>query len=87
MVDLAKTVEKERDEIRGRLGYKKILDPCEQAKRDKYEWCGSILAVSISETAQRCIGGMETPRYAIHTSTMSMGPPFPLGKTMKSITS
>ena len=38
MIDLAKMDAKERDEIRGRLGYKKILASCEQAKGDGYEW-------------------------------------------------
>ena len=38
MVKLAKMNVEERDEIRRRLGYKKILDTCEQAKRDGYEW-------------------------------------------------
>ena len=37
MVDLAKMDEQEQDEIRGRLGYKKIVDTCKQAKRDGYE--------------------------------------------------
>lgn len=38
MVDLAKMESEVRDEIRQRLGYKKTLDDCEQAKRDGYEW-------------------------------------------------
>ena len=38
MTDLAKMDRQERDEIRGRLGYKKIVDTCKQAKRDGYEW-------------------------------------------------
>ena len=38
MVDLAKMESEARDEIRQRPGYKKILDGCEQAKRDGYEW-------------------------------------------------
>ncbi|KAL4082132.1 heterokaryon incompatibility protein-domain-containing protein [Scleroderma yunnanense] len=38
MVKLAKMEEEERDEIRQRDGYRKILDSCEQAKRDGYEW-------------------------------------------------
>ena len=38
VVDLAKMNTEERDEIRQRRGYKKILDTCEQAKRDEYEW-------------------------------------------------
>ena len=38
MVDLAKMDREEQDEIRGRPGYKKIVDTCEQAKRDGYEW-------------------------------------------------
>ena len=38
MVDLAKMEIEERDEIRQRLGYKKILASCEQAKADGYEW-------------------------------------------------
>ena len=38
MVDLAKMDRQEQDEIRGRLGYKKIVDTCKQAKRDGYEW-------------------------------------------------
>ncbi|KAL4076540.1 heterokaryon incompatibility protein-domain-containing protein [Scleroderma yunnanense] len=38
MIDFAKMGVEERDEIRGRRGYKKILDSCSQAKRDGYEW-------------------------------------------------
>ena len=38
MVDLAKMDRQEQDEIRSRLGYKKIVDTCQQAKRDRYEW-------------------------------------------------
>ena len=38
MVDLAKMDRQEQDEIRGRLGYKKIVDACKQAKLDGYEW-------------------------------------------------
>ena len=38
IVDLAKMNRQERDEIRGRLGYKKILETCELAKKDGYEW-------------------------------------------------
>ena len=38
MVCLVKMNRQEQDEIRGRLGYKKILDTCEQAKKDGYEW-------------------------------------------------
>ena len=38
IVDLAKMNMEERDEIRQRQGYKKILNTCEQAQRDGYEW-------------------------------------------------
>ena len=39
MNDLAKMEVKDgRDEIRRRDGYQKLLDSCEQAKRDRYEW-------------------------------------------------
>ena len=38
MVDLAKMDRQEQDEIRSRQGYKKIVETCEQAKRDGYEW-------------------------------------------------
>ena len=38
MVDLAKMDKQEQDEIRGRLGYKKIVDTCKQAKKDGYKW-------------------------------------------------
>ena len=38
MVDLAKMQKGERDEIRERAGYKKILDTCLQAKKDGYDW-------------------------------------------------
>ena len=38
MVDLVKMDRQERDEIRGRLGYRKIVDTCKQAKQDGYEW-------------------------------------------------
>ena len=38
MVNLAKIDRQEQDEIRGRLGYKKIVDTCKQAKQDGYEW-------------------------------------------------
>ena len=38
MVDLPKMEEGERDEIRERLGYRKILDTCLLAKRDGYKW-------------------------------------------------
>ena len=38
MVNLAKMDREERDEIRGRLGYKKIIDTCKQAKQDGYKW-------------------------------------------------
>ncbi|KAL4063526.1 hypothetical protein V8B97DRAFT_1876766 [Scleroderma yunnanense] len=38
MVELAKMETEERDDIRRRVGYRKILNSCEQAKRDGYEW-------------------------------------------------
>ena len=38
MVNLAKMDRQEQDEIRGRKGYKKIVDTCKQAKQDGYEW-------------------------------------------------
>ncbi|KAL4070148.1 heterokaryon incompatibility protein-domain-containing protein [Scleroderma yunnanense] len=38
MVDLAKMVRGERDEIRQRAGYQKIVGSCEQAKKDGHEW-------------------------------------------------
>ena len=38
MADLAKMDRQEQDEIRGRLGYKKIVDTCKQAKKDRYKW-------------------------------------------------
>ena len=38
IVGLEKMDGEERDKIRRRLGYKKILDTCEQAKSDGYEW-------------------------------------------------
>ena len=38
MADLAKMDREEGDEIRQRLGYKKILESCEQAKRDGHAW-------------------------------------------------
>ena len=38
MADLAKMEERERDEVRERTGYKKILDTCRQAQKDGYEW-------------------------------------------------
>ena len=38
MADLAKMDRQEQDEIRGRLGYKKIVDTCKQAKKSGYEW-------------------------------------------------
>ena len=38
MVDLAKMDRQEQDEIRGRQGYKKIVDICKQAKQDRYDW-------------------------------------------------
>ena len=38
MVDLARMGTEERDEIRYRQGYKKIVDTCVHAKQDGYEW-------------------------------------------------
>ncbi|KAL4064878.1 heterokaryon incompatibility protein-domain-containing protein [Scleroderma yunnanense] len=38
MVDLAKMKRQERHAICRRSGYRKILDSCEQAKRDEYKW-------------------------------------------------
>ena len=38
MVDLAKMDRQEQNEIRGHLGYKKIVDTCKQAKKDGYKW-------------------------------------------------
>jgi len=38
MVELAKMERKERDEIRQRDGYRKILQSCERAQKDGYEW-------------------------------------------------
>ena len=38
MVDLGKMDRQQQDEIRGRLGYKKLLDACKQAQTDRYEW-------------------------------------------------
>ena len=36
MADLSKMDRQEQDEICGRLGYKKIVDTCKQAKKDGY---------------------------------------------------
>ena len=38
MVDLHRMDRQEQDEIRSRLGYKKILNTCKLAKLDGYEW-------------------------------------------------
>ena len=38
IVKLAKKPVEERDEIRQRDGYQKILQSCEQAQKDRYEW-------------------------------------------------
>ena len=38
MIDLAKMDKQEKDEIRDRLGYKKIVDTCQQAQKDGCEW-------------------------------------------------
>ncbi|KAL4076543.1 heterokaryon incompatibility protein-domain-containing protein [Scleroderma yunnanense] len=38
MIELTKMDEEDRGEIRRRFGYKKILDSCEQAEKDGYEW-------------------------------------------------
>ena len=38
IVDLAKMDRQEQDEVRGRLGYKKLVDTCKQAKNDGYKW-------------------------------------------------
>jgi len=38
MVELANIALGERDEIRRRDGYRKILQSCKQAQRDRYEW-------------------------------------------------
>ncbi|KIM61030.1 hypothetical protein SCLCIDRAFT_60362, partial [Scleroderma citrinum Foug A] len=38
MVELAKMDEEERDEIRQRDGYRKVLWSCEQAQKDGYKW-------------------------------------------------
>ena len=38
MVELAKMERKERNEIRQRDGYRKILQSCERAQKDGYEW-------------------------------------------------
>ena len=38
IVDLVKMDRQKRNKIRGRQGYKKIVDTCKQAKEDGYEW-------------------------------------------------
>ncbi|KIM65064.1 hypothetical protein SCLCIDRAFT_586486 [Scleroderma citrinum Foug A] len=38
MIELAKMAVEERDEIRQRDGYRKILQSCERAQKDGYEW-------------------------------------------------
>ena len=38
ILDLPKMDKQDRDEIRDRQGYKKILNTCQQAKRDGYQW-------------------------------------------------
>ena len=38
MVNLAKMDGEDRDEIHHRLSYKKLLDTCKLAKKDRYEW-------------------------------------------------
>ena len=38
MVELESMEKDKQNEVRRRLGYRKILDSCEQAKRDGYEW-------------------------------------------------
>ncbi|KIM50891.1 hypothetical protein SCLCIDRAFT_144520, partial [Scleroderma citrinum Foug A] len=38
IVELTKMAVEDRDEIRQRDGYRKILDSCEQAQKDGYEW-------------------------------------------------
>ena len=90
MVVLAKMDREEQDEICDRLGYKKIVDTCKQAKPDGMSGCGSTLAALTSEAAPsclkraiRCIGGMQTRRCVKRTSMTLMAPPFPLKKTEK----
>ena len=88
MVGLAKMDREERDEIRGRLGYQKILDTCYQAKDDGYEWMWAdtccIDKRSSLKPSTQCIGGIKTLRYAMGISTMCLAP-FLLRATMKSI--
>ncbi|KAL4075403.1 heterokaryon incompatibility protein-domain-containing protein [Scleroderma yunnanense] len=38
MIKLAKMKKDEQDEVRQRLGYRKIIDSCLQARRDGYKW-------------------------------------------------
>ena len=38
MINLAKMDKQERDDIRGRAGYQKILDVCRQAQKDGHTW-------------------------------------------------
>ena len=91
MIDLAKMNAEERDEIRQRQGYKKILDTCQQARSDKYELA---LAASTNEAAQNYpkpsvlyIGGTQTRGYATLTSMTSRVPSFPLKETTGNIPS
>ena len=86
IVGLEKMDGGERDKIRRRLGYKKILDTCEQAKSDGYEWLW--VDTSTNEAAQsclkqsiRCTTGMGTRGHVMCTSTMSPIRLFPHNKT------
>ena len=75
MVNLARLDVEESDEIRGVLGYKKILDSCEQATKDGYEWLwietcciDKYSSVELSEATNSI---MKTLVYAMRTSMTS----------------
>ena len=73
---------------------KRYSIPAGRPSKTGISGCGWSLAASTSEAVQsyqrpsiRCIGGMQTPEYAMRTSMTLMVPPFPPTKTTESIPS
>ena len=94
IVDLVKMNVEERDEIRQRRGYRKILDTCEQAKRDGYAWLwvdtcciDKRSSAELSEAVNSMYQCYANSRICYTYLHDVHGPPSPLRKIMKSIPS
>ena len=93
VVKLAKMTEEERTEVRQRDGYRKILQSCEQSKKDGYKWLW-VDTCCIDKGSSAELSGAINSMYRwyensriMRTSMTSPAHPFPLRVTMRSMPS